>query len=300
MKKIRRVALINTALLLSWACPMFARVEPYGDRHNTRVGHGDFHHDDHDHRGYVIDRRGGGGWGALAAGLIGAAAGYAIGNATAPRAVVAAPAVGEVVAGLPPGMCNRTRVQRRDAVQLRKHLLSTYLRRHGVDVPDRSSAVAGNMEQMELLRHTLATLAYRASKCLRDAPEGFASFEAGPRVRTPVQIVAHMGDLFEWAISLAQGKQRWQSSTPLPWSEEVDRFFRTLKAFDDFLEYDAPACPPEKLFQGPIADAIAHTGQIAMLRRLAGWPIKGENYYRANIQTGATTAAQPSPVFEFE
>src|SRR5207302_5711653 len=80
----------------------------------------------------------------------------------------------------------------------------------------------------QLLRHTLATLAYRAGKTLRDAPDSFAAFSTGEKGRTPAHILAHMGDLFDWALSIAQGKQARQNSVPLPWPQEVARFFRTL------------------------------------------------------------------------
>ena len=138
--------------------------------------------------------------------------------------------------------------------------------------------------QRQLLRHTLATMAYRTAKSLRDAPESFANFSSGDKGRTPVQILAHMGDLFDWAVSIAKGAQAWHDSTPLPWSQEVDRFFAAVKTFDDILAGDAPlAASPEKLFQGPIADGLNHTGQINMLRRMAGCPVRAENYYRAEI-----------------
>ncbi len=152
----------------------------------------------------------------------------------------------------------------------------------------------------QLLRHTLATLAYRAGKTLRGAPESFATFSTGEKGRVPANILAHMGDLFDWALSIAQGKQAWQDSQPLPWQQETERFFKSLKAFDDFLASDAPlAAPAEKLFQGPIADALTHTGQLAMLRRMAGCPMKGENYYRAEITAGRVGEDQAAPVREF-
>ena len=152
----------------------------------------------------------------------------------------------------------------------------------------------------QLLRHTLATLAYRAGKTLRDAPESFATFSTGEKGRTPANILAHMGDLFDWALSIAKGQQAWQDSKPLSWPQEAERFFRALQAFDDFLASDAPlAVAPEKLFQGPIADALTHTGQLAMLRRMAGCPIKGENYFRAEITAGRVGPEQAAPVREF-
>jgi hypothetical protein len=156
------------------------------------------------------------------------------------------------------------------------------------------------LSSRQLLRHTLATLAYRAGKTLRGAPESFAAFSTGEKGRTPANILAHMGDLFDWALSIAQGKQAWNDSTPLAWPQEVERFFRTLKTFDDYLASAAPlAASAEKLFQGPIADALTHTGQIAMLRRMAGCPMRGENYFRAEIAIGRVGQDQPAPVREF-
>jgi hypothetical protein len=152
----------------------------------------------------------------------------------------------------------------------------------------------------ELLRHTLATLAYRGGKAVRHAPEGFAEFQAGEGVRTPGQILAHLGDLFDWSLSIAMGQQKWQDSKPLPWEQEVERFFAALKKFDDFLASSEPAqVPLEKLFQGPVADALSHIGQIAILRRIARAPIKGENYYVAEIEAGRVGADQAKPKREF-
>jgi hypothetical protein len=152
----------------------------------------------------------------------------------------------------------------------------------------------------QLLRHTLATLAYRAGKTLRGAPESFASFSIGEKGRTPADILAHMCDLFDWALSIAMGKQAWHNSTPLPWQKETERFFATLQAFDDYLASNAPlGASVEKLFQGPIADALTHTGQIAILRRMAGCAIKGENYLRAEITAGRVGADQAPSNVEF-
>jgi hypothetical protein len=152
----------------------------------------------------------------------------------------------------------------------------------------------------QMLRHTLATLAYRAGKALRGAPESFADYGTGDRGRTPVRILAHMGDLFDWALSIAKGKQEWHDSAPLPWAQEVERFFKTLQAFDDYLASDLPlGGSPEKLFQGPVADALTHTGQLAMLRRMAGCPMRGENYFRAEIVAGRVGQEQTPPAREF-
>jgi len=152
----------------------------------------------------------------------------------------------------------------------------------------------------QLLRHTLATVAYRGGKAVRGAPDSFADFQASPDARTPGQILAHIGDLFDWALSMAQGRQRWHDSKQLPWSDEVRRFFASLEAFDAYLASDSPLqAPVDKLFQAPIADALTHIGQIAMLRRLAGAPVRAENYYIAKIAAGSVGMDQPAPVKEF-
>ncbi len=153
----------------------------------------------------------------------------------------------------------------------------------------------------QFLRHSVATVAYRGGKALRGAPDHFASFHIGDKTRTPAQILAHMGDLFDWALSIAQGKQTWHDSTPLPWHAEVERFFAALKEFDDYLASGEPLHgSAEALFQGTVADALNHIGQLAMLRRLAGSPIKGENYFKADIAAGRVGPDQSAPRREFE
>lgn len=151
------------------------------------------------------------------------------------------------------------------------------------------------------LRHALATVAYRGGKAIRDAPPGFAEFRAGDSSRTPGQILAHIGDLYDWALSMADGPQRWNDSTPLGWADESARFFASVRKLDDRLANDTPlACSVEQLFQGPLADSLTHIGQIAMLRRLAGAPIRGENYSKAEIVAGRLGAEQSQPRREFE
>ncbi len=151
------------------------------------------------------------------------------------------------------------------------------------------------------LRHTLATLAYRGGKAIRNAPAGFANYGASDSSRTPAQILAHVGDLMDWGLSMADGSRQWHDSPPLPWEKECERFFAALKKFDDFLASDKPLqAPIEKLFQGPIADAFTHVGQLAFLRRLSSAPIKGENYYVADIAIGRVGADQSPPRKEFD
>ena len=150
------------------------------------------------------------------------------------------------------------------------------------------------------LRHAVATVAYRGGKAVRGAPLSFAKFASGEPPKSPEQILAHIGDLFDWALSIAEGAQKWNNSTPLAWDDEVARFFSTVRRFDDYLASDAPlGSAPERLFQGAIADALTHVGQLALLRRLAGCPIKGENYYQADIVAGRVGAEQAPARREF-
>jgi len=153
----------------------------------------------------------------------------------------------------------------------------------------------------EFLRHTVATVAYRGGKALAGAPDGFAFFKASETTRTPLEILAHIGDLFDWALSMAQGKTVWNDSKPLDWNAESERFFAAVKAFDDYLASDnAIAKPSEKLFQGPVADALTHVGQINLLRRMFDAPVRGENYFRAEIEIGRVGSHQSANRTEFD
>src|SRR5215471_5459157 len=150
------------------------------------------------------------------------------------------------------------------------------------------------------LRHTLATLAYRGGRAVRNAPPEFADFQAGPKTRKPIAILAHIGDLMDWALSIANGKETWHNATPLPWTQEVTRFFAALEALDKRLaSYEPIGGTPEKLFQGAIADALTHVGQIAILRGMAGFPIGGENYSIAEIKEGRVGLDQAKAIREF-
>lgn len=156
-------------------------------------------------------------------------------------------------------------------------------------------------EKRELLRHALATLAYRAAKALRDAPPEFASFKVSETSRTPAQILAHIGDLMMWGRRLADGTRKWEDSVPLAWTDEVARMFERIGEFETFLASGEPLqATAEKLFQGPVADALTHVGQIMLLRRAFGAPVRGENYYKADIAAGRVGADQAKPKLEFD
>ena len=156
------------------------------------------------------------------------------------------------------------------------------------------------MPDATFLRHTLATLAYRAAKPLRDAPSSFASFRVAEGSRTPGEIVAHLGDLMEWGCAMARGAHVWSDTKAGDWKSDVERFFTELRRFDEWLSNNDLKAPPEKLFQGAIADSLTHVGQLTMLRRLAGAPIRGENYSKADIAMGRTGLEQPAARVEFD
>jgi hypothetical protein len=151
------------------------------------------------------------------------------------------------------------------------------------------------------VRQLAATLAYRAAKVLRDVPPGFGETAVGPAPRRPVQIVAHMADLMAWGVSMAQGGREWRPDGSDDWNREVTRFFDGLAALDVALTVDGPfAGSIDKIIQGPLADALTHVGQLAMLRGITGTPVRPESYARAAIEVGRVGRDQPRPGFEFD
>jgi hypothetical protein len=153
----------------------------------------------------------------------------------------------------------------------------------------------------DMLRHTLATLAYRAAKAVRGAPDGFGDFRASPTSRTPSQILAHLCDLMDWALTQARGQQAWADTAPGSWPEDTARLFKAMRDLDDYLASGEPlGYEAAQIFQGGIADALTHVGQINFLRRMFGHPVRGENYFRADITTGRVEEDQPAPRREFD
>jgi len=139
------------------------------------------------------------------------------------------------------------------------------------------------------LRHMVATVAYRGGVAVSGAPEGFAGFRLDEGVRAPGEILAHIGDLLEGSLYLLKGELVYLNSSPLPWDEEVARFFSAAKRLDSYLASGAPlACPVEKLVQGPVGDALTHVGQLVLLRRVAGSPVRAESYFTADIKAALT------------
>lgn len=143
------------------------------------------------------------------------------------------------------------------------------------------------MTDREILRHATAVIAYRGAKTLRGAPPEFAHFKASPSTRTPLEILAHLGDLLEVSARRLRGPTQWEEVPPDTWERQVARFHRALASIDEALASDAPIeVPLDKWYQGPFADALTHIGQLAMLRRMSGAPMKGEAYFFADIRPG--------------
>lgn len=156
-----------------------------------------------------------------------------------------------------------------------------------------------------VLRHLVATLTYRAAKVLREAPPGFGSMTFGSSTRQPVRIVAHLADLMSWAVRMAHGNPSWNAEGSDDWNAEVARFFDCLAALDRALasteSLRGPVEQPvEKLIQGPLADALTHVGQLAMLRGMAGLPVRPESYARAEIVIGRVGIEQAAARAEFD
>jgi len=136
----------------------------------------------------------------------------------------------------------------------------------------------------EHLRHLVATIDFRSNVSFREAPESFGKFRLSEGLRTPAEIAGHLGDLMIGSLLLLKGEMRIIDAGEIGWFDAVDRFRDALLDLDRFLASDAElAVPIEKLTQGPIADALTHIGQIVLLRRAAGIPVRSEPYFQAKI-----------------
>jgi len=144
-----------------------------------------------------------------------------------------------------------------------------------------------NADQRALLRHFLATLAYRTQKAIRGAPPDYWFFEAGHEVRTPKVLLEHMTSVLGHARCRFRGGEWWPDPLDTP-EEEIIRFHDMLQDLSDHLEVgDALVdTTPYRLLQGPFSDAMTHAGQLAMLRRLHGVPVPPEDFIHAEIDPG--------------
>jgi len=153
----------------------------------------------------------------------------------------------------------------------------------------------------ELLRHAVATIAYRGGKAIRGAPDGFATFGVGGGTREAAYVLAHINDLMEWTLRLANGEKTWRYSVPGTWEAETERFHEALARLDGYLASPARLhLGIEQITQGPIADALTHIGQISLLRHCAGSPVRSEVMILSHIEAGRVGPDQAPPVREFD
>ena len=150
--------------------------------------------------------------------------------------------------------------------------------------------------QHSLLKHFLATIAYRTQKALRNAPDTFANFRAGTAVRTPHELIWHMTGVIGYARTFFQ-PGKWQPEAMPTFAEEIHRFHELLGDLGRLLESETPHpnISAEQLLQGPLADTLTHAGQLAMLRRLSGSPVPPENFIHATVQASNLSENQPQP-----
>ena len=151
-------------------------------------------------------------------------------------------------------------------------------------------------ESRKLLQHFLAAIAYRTQKALRGAPDAFGEFRAGTHVRTPHELVWHMTGVIGYARTMLHGGD-FAPPKLATFAEEIARFHDTLAALSaDFGDASLNArISDEQFLQGPLADAMTHAGQLAMLRRLHGSPVPSENFIFAEVSGGNLGAEQPLP-----
>jgi len=150
--------------------------------------------------------------------------------------------------------------------------------------------------ESEMLRHFLASIAYHSTKAIKDAPEGYPELDIGKGVRTPRKILHHMTGVLTYAHSFYEDYETTYFDHET-WEEEVERLYGILSKLDGSLSGGCPReVSEEQLLQGPLSDAMAHTGQLLLLRRLADSPVPSENFIYADIRMGVVGPDQPDPV----
>lgn len=152
------------------------------------------------------------------------------------------------------------------------------------------------MTDRELIRHFIASIAYHATKAIANAPEKYPELELGYGVRTPRQILHHMTGVLTYSHSFYE-KYETTHFSDKDWIGEVKHFYEILEKLDRSVEEGNPVgVSLEQILQGPLSDAMAHTGQLLMIRRIAGSPVSAENFIYADIQKGIVGPNQPKPV----
>lgn len=140
----------------------------------------------------------------------------------------------------------------------------------------------------EYLRHTLATIAYRFQKSVSVAGKGFAGFSLGKGSRNTTEIIHHIYHVLWWTRVFVQ-EERFINEKPekLSFALEIKRVNSELAVLDKVFSETALGMDfSKRLLQGPLSDVLTHIGQLSMLSRLNGHPIKGEDFSSAEISTG--------------
>ena len=148
-------------------------------------------------------------------------------------------------------------------------------------------------DRSRLLRHLVATIAYRATVALRGFPRDAAASAPGGGARTPLELLSHVADLMHAAAAMALGQERPAPQPDAGWGDAEARLYAGLARLDAALADGlAPAANVDALLQGPLADALTHVGQLLLLRRLAGAPAEPRGYARAEIVVGVVGPEQ--------
>jgi len=138
-----------------------------------------------------------------------------------------------------------------------------------------------------ILRHLVATIAYRASRSLRNVPEGFESVRLDDTAMSAGELILHMTNVMAFALATVRQTDRLQHRA-LAWPQEVTRFYSLLGELDSKLA--AGAVLEEgmdlRLVQGPLADILTHIGQLHAMRRKAGAPVDSASYIKADVRIG--------------
>jgi hypothetical protein len=152
-------------------------------------------------------------------------------------------------------------------------------------------------DKRALLKHFLAALAYRTQKALRGAPPEFASFRTAPESRTPRELIRHMDSVLGYAGTFFIGGT-YKAPLIDDFDKAVEHFHEILEKLAQHIEQgtELREITPEQLLQGPLADAMTHAGQLALLRRLSGNPVPPENFIYADIDPYNLGPDQPPPV----
>lgn len=108
----------------------------------------------------------------------------------------------------------------------------------------------------------------------------------------------HMSQVLTYAHHCFEPSATVDRLAPLQFDGEVARFYDCLILLDNDLISNGDCEEQDmllRLLQGPLADAMTHVGQLAMLRRLAGSPVRGQNFMEADIVIGRIGPDQSEP-----